>query len=102
MALDLVVRAGTNIPIAFVMPADFSMDGYSFELVVAWLNVRRVYTQSNGLSVTSRTVTWTYTLADSRLFPLGRLATLELQWSSGGIQDSDTGMLTVQPGISND
>jgi hypothetical protein len=102
MSLDCSIRAGTNVPIIFVMPATFSMTGQTFELVVDWPQGRKVYTESTGLSKSGQEVIWAYSLADSRDFPTGRIATLELQWTTGGVQDSDIGRLTVEPGISND
>ena len=100
--IDCSIRAGTNVPIVFVMPATFGMGGQTFELVVQWPEDRRVYTEAAGLSKSGQNVTWTFPLADSRAFPIGRIAKLELQWTSGGIQDSDIGVLTVEPGVSND
>ena len=107
MALDITIRAGTNRPVKFDFtanaPADFTTAGKTFELVVEWSGGRRVYTAASGLAVTgAKEVTWSPPLADTRAFPLGRIARAELQWSVGGIQDSDAGMLNVTPGISND
>jgi hypothetical protein len=102
MSLDCSIPAGTNVPIVFVMPADFDMSGRVFELVVWWDEDRRVYTQSTGLSVSGREVTWSFPVADSRAFPPGRVARIELQWTSGSVQDRDIGFLTVETGGSND
>lgn len=103
MAIDAQIKAGTNRPITFRFPEGFDTAGKTFKLVVQWAGGRRVYTQSTGLSVTdARNVLWTYSLADSREFPAGRIAKIDLEWTQGGIQDSDSGMLEVMPGISDD
>jgi hypothetical protein len=107
MALDITIRAGTNRPVRFDFtanaPADFTTAGWTFELSVVWDGGRRDYAVGSGLTILdAKNVLWNYPLADTRAFPAGRLARIELQWSEGGIQDSDAGMLNVTPGISND
>jgi hypothetical protein len=118
MALDITIRAGTNRPVKFDFstnaPADFTTAGKTFELVVQWNGGRMIYTSDSALDshpdkagpapaiIDAKSVLWSFSLADTRAFPLGREARIELQWSVGGIQDSDAGMLTVTPGISND
>jgi hypothetical protein len=98
----ITIRRGTNRPVSFVMPSDFDMPGKSFELVVAGGGQRWVYTQASGLSVSGQSVTWTYPLADTQAWPEGQIATVELQWTAAGIQDTDIFRLLVEPGISND
>lgn len=118
MPLDVTIRAGTNRPRKFDFtanaPADFTTDGKTFELVVQWNGGRMIYTSDPALAshpdkagpapaiIDAKRVLWSFSLADSRRFPLGRQAQIELQWSQGGVQDSDAGTLTVTPGISND
>jgi hypothetical protein len=102
----ITLRAGTNRPVTFTVDAAKVPIASTFELVVQSTGLRRVYGEGSGLtkSQTGQTVNvvWTYSLADSRLFPIGRIATAELQWSLNGVQDSDVGNLDVLPGTSND
>jgi hypothetical protein len=102
VSFDVSIYAGTNRPIGFVMPVGFEMTGKTFELAVQWASGRRVYTTDSGLSVSGQIVTWNYSVEDSRAFPEGRSSYIELQWTAGAVQDSDSGYLTVMPGISND
>jgi hypothetical protein len=111
MPLDITIRAGTNRPVRLDFtanaPADFTTAGWTFELSVVWDGGRRDYAVGSGLTILdAKNVLWNYPLADTRAFPAGRLARIELQWSVGSgldkIQDSDAGMLNVTPGISND
>ncbi len=98
----VVIRAGTNRPVEFEMPSDFDMTGRVFELVVSWPGNRRVYGEGSGLSKAGRVITWLHSLADSRAFPEGRIATGELQWTAGAVQDSDIFTIEALPGASND
>lgn len=111
---DITIRAGTNRPVKLVFPNTFDTTGKTFELVIEWDGGRMIYTSDPALAsspdkagpapaITSTTeVTWTYTLADSRKFPQGRVAVAELQWTVGGVQDTDIGFLNVTRGVSND
>jgi hypothetical protein len=112
MTLDVTVYAGENQPVTFVLPetdaagTTFDPEGKTYELVVQYGAQRWVYTESAGLVRTGREIVWRHSLADSRAFPLGRLADVHLQWSEGSgvaqIQMGDRGMLTVVAGVSND
>jgi hypothetical protein len=100
---DLRLKRGTNRPVVFEMPADFDTAGKTFDLTVTWQGGRQVFTTSNGLSIASaRRVQWSPELAFVQQLPIGRLTTAELQWIVGPIQDSDTGMIEVLPGTTND
>jgi hypothetical protein len=102
----ITIRAGTNRAVTFTVDVSRVPLAAVFELVVSSPTLRLVYTESTGLSkvLNGQTVqvTWSYSLADSRAFPQGRIATVELQWTVGSVQDSDVGQLEVLPGASND
>jgi hypothetical protein len=112
MTLDVTVYAGENQPVTFVLPETdqagtaFDPAGKVYELVIQSGAERWVYTESAGLVRAGRDIVWRHSVADSRAFPLGRLAEVHLQWSEGSgasqIQMGDRGMLTVVAGVSND
>jgi hypothetical protein len=104
MTPEPIIRRGTNVPIAFTMPPDFSMAGAVFTLAVSWRGGRLDYAENSGLTVNAgaRTVTWSPSIADVATIPLGRIADIEIQWVRGTVQDSDFGKLTIEPGISLD
>ena len=104
MTPEPTIRRGTNVPIAFTMPQDFSMAGAVFTLAISWHGGRLDYAEGTGLEVNAdtRTVTWSPSLADVATIPVGRLANIEIQWARGSVQDSDFGKLTITPGISLD
>ena len=104
MTPEPVIRRGTNVPIAFALPADFEMSGAVFTLSISWAAGRRDYAAGSGLTVDApaRTVTWAPSIDDVAAFPIGRIAAIELQWARGSTQDSDAAMLTIEPGISLD
>jgi len=99
---EIRIKAGTNRRVRFTMPVGFDVANAAFELSVKWSGGRRDYSESAGLTKAGQTVTWSYSVADSRAFPEGRVAVVELQWALAGVQDSDTAYLNVSPGISND
>jgi hypothetical protein len=104
MTPEPIIRRGTNVPIAFTLPADFDMAGAVFTLAVVWAGGRRDYTDTTGLTINAgtRTVTWSPPLADVAAFPEGRVSRIELQWRRGLVDDSDAGFLIITPGISTD
>jgi hypothetical protein len=103
----ITIRAGTNRPIVFTVELAKVPFSAVFELVVSSSGYRKVYGEGTGLVKVLADplvrVTWSYTLADSRAFPVGHASsTIELQWTVAGVQDSDVCTLAVLPGNSND
>jgi hypothetical protein len=78
----------------------------NFNLSVVWPTGRREYTEGNGLSKTqvgnTIEIIWSYSVADTRTFPVGKLVKISLQWIQGNIQEADEVDVLVLQGVNTD
>ncbi len=109
---DITIRRGNNAPaVSWVLEGEdgqpLPVVNRSFILTVKWRggSIRKDTASANGfvLDPSNSSVTWTPTLAESRLIPLGRIGQYELECLSGPQQVTIvTGAVTGVGGLNND
>lgn len=105
--LDFSLHRGTNEPVVeWAFPPSFDVDE-EWELSVSWRGGSlRASSEDGGLVVdlSERLVRWAYAAADTRLLPLGRVATYELErrTDAGGERVYAEGHITVAGGLNRD
>ncbi|HEX2554260.1 MAG TPA: hypothetical protein VHL98_11190 [Microvirga sp.] len=104
--LDFSLHRGTNEPVVeWEFPPSFDVD-VGWELSVSWRGGSlRATSEEGGLVIDlgERVVRWAYTVAQTRLLPLGRVATYELERRTDtGQRVYATGHITVTGGLNRD
>lgn len=111
MSGDIRIKQGNNPVQTFIFPTGMDLTDYFIQLNVVWQASRKTYGVGTGLSLqvtgggpsAVSTILWAHSLADSRAFPVGRVAQYEIEFTEpSGIQRSGGGYLMVEAGVNLD
>lgn len=111
---DIEITQGNNYPpIEWIFKVSenpdvlFDLTGSTFKLRIYWpgetLNVDSNADPALAIDIPTSIVSWSYTTAQSRLLPLGRIARYELErWIAATQQSVISGYVAVSPGANPD